>query len=436
MSLFSSIGSAISGLNAQAASLSNISNNIANTSTVGYKQSDTDFESMVYAASSAGSSAPGGVTTSTSLDATTGGQITSTGVNTDIAINGGGFMVVNTASSPAAGNYLLTRAGSFQPDANGNLVNAAGFYLQGRSLAAGASATAPSSLSGLSTVNVSNLTATGSPTTAMTFTANLPASETAYSTTTPAPSSSSLTYYDALGGAQSLQFQFSPTVPTVAGGANSNSWTMNIFDSASATPTTPIGTATLTFNGSGANAGTLASVTPTGGAGSYDGTAGTFTVTTASGQTLPIDIGALNSASGMTQFSGAYQTTQLSQNGAGFGLLQGVTIGNNGIMTASFSNGSTRPVYQVDLVTVPNPDGLTPVSGDAFQLSSASGVPIINTPGQGGAGTLDGGALEASNVDLTSQLTNMIVTQRAYSANSMVVQTAGQMLDTIDRLNA
>ncbi|MBV9829031.1 MAG: flagellar hook protein FlgE [Alphaproteobacteria bacterium] len=434
MSLFSAIGSAVSGLTAQSTSLSNISNNIANASTVGYKQSDTDFESLVFGSDAGGTSAPGGVAASSNVEVTTGGQLQSTGVNTDLAITGNGFMVVTPSSTATDGNYLLTRAGSFRPDANGNLVNAAGYYLQGQPLTSVGPVAAPSTMSSLATVNISNLSATGSSTSSMTFNANLPSSETAYAATPPSPSTSSMTYYDALGGAQSLQFQFTPTVAATAGAPNTNTWTMNIFDSASTTPTTPIGTATLTFNATGANAGSLASVTPS--TGTYNGTAGTFTVTTASGQTLPINIGALNSASGMTQLDSTYQTTQLGQNGAGFGVLQGVSIGNGGLVTASFSNGTTRPIYQINLVTVPNADGLTAVSGDAFKLSNASGAPMLNNPGQGSAGTITGGSLEGSNVDLTTQLTNMIETQRAYSSNAMVVQTSSQMLDTINHLNA
>jgi flagellar hook protein FlgE len=434
MSLYSAIGSAVQGLAAQSASLNNISNNISNSSTVGYKEADTDFESMVNAAGGP-SGVVGGVSTTTALDIGTAGQLQSTGVNTDIAINGGGFMVVNTSANSSSGTYLLTRAGSFRADAAGNLVNAGGYYLQGQALDGGAAPTsAAGSLSSLTTVNISNLAATGSPTTAMTFTANLPAGDTAYSATTPTPSTTSMSYYDSLGGAQSLQFQFTPT-QAASGAAATNTWTMNVYDSASSTPTTPIGTATLTFNSSGTDAGTLASVTPASGAGTYDPTAGTFSVTTASGQSIPITIGALNSASGMTQFSGSYQTTQESQNGAGFGTLQSVSIGTSGVVTASFSNGTTRPIYQLDLATVDNPDGLVPTSGDAYQLSNEAGTPQLNLAGQGAAGTTVGGELEGSNVDITTQLTNMIETQRAYASNAMVIQTGSQMLDTINRLN-
>jgi flagellar hook protein FlgE len=435
-SIANAINSALSGLDAQSAALGNISNNVANTSTVGYKEADTDFESLVLGGNTTASTDLSGVTNSTRSDVTTAGALTTTGVSTDIAINGSGFMVVNTSAKPASGSYLLTQAGSFRPDANGNLVNAAGYYLQGQQLDSSGAPVggAATSFSGLSTVNVSNLQAAAQPTTTMTFAANLPSGDTAYSATAPAASSSSVTYYDQLGNADSLNFQFVPNQPASAGSAATNSWTMNIFDSASSS-TTPVGSATLDFNATGADAGTLASVTPSSGQGTYDPTAGTYSITTASGQILPINIGALNSASGLTQLNGAYQATNIAQNGAAYGLLQGVSVGNTGVVTASFSNGSTRPIYQVDLATVANPDGLTPVSGDAYSVSADAGVPLLQTPGTGSAGTTDGGSLEGSNVDLTAQLTNMIETQRAYSSNAMVIQTANQMLTTIDQLN-
>src|ERR1700752_2078559 len=124
------MNSALSGLNAQATDLNNISNNVANASTVGYKEADTDFDSIVL--SGVGSASPNlaGVTASTKMDISTAGQLQTTGVGTDLAISGNGFMVVNTQANSANGSYLLTQAGSFRPDAQGNLVNAAGYYLQ------------------------------------------------------------------------------------------------------------------------------------------------------------------------------------------------------------------------------------------------------------------------------------------------------------------
>lgn len=437
MSLLSAINSALSGLNAQSAQLGNISNNVANASTVGYKKANTNFESMVLNGGATASVDLAGVSSSTRMDISTGGQIQSTGVSTDLAVNGGGFMVVNTNANSAQGNYLLTQAGSFRPDANGNLVNAAGYYLQGQPVdATGAVIGAPaSSLANLSTVNVANLSAAAQPTSTMTFTANLPSTDTAYAANAPTPSSSSVTYYDALGNANTMQFQFTPTLPATAGSPETNTWTMDMFDSASATPTTPIASATLQFNGSGANAGTLASVTPLLGTGTYNGATGDYTITTGAGATLPINIGAINSASGMTQLNGAYTATKIQQDGAPFGLLQGVSIASNGVVNASFSNGSTRPIYQVDVASVANPDGLTPVQGNAYAVSPQAGVPVLQQPGTGAAGTMDAGALEGSNVDISTELTNMIETQRAYSSTAMVIQTGDQMLDVVNHLN-
>lgn len=434
MTVQSAMGAAVSGMNAQSAQLSSISNNIANSSTVGYKQTSTDFENLVFGATPGACGIPGGVSATNRMDISTAGQLQNTGVNTDIAVSGKGFLVVNTRSTSANGDFLLTRAGSFRPDANGDLVNANGYYLQGEALGPTGAPLTPAggSIAALSTVNVSNLTSSASPTSAMTFTANLPASDTAGAATAPAPSSSTMAYYDGLGTAQSLRFEFVPTVPA-AGSPASNTWTMNVYDSAGAAGTA-IASATLAFNASGDNAGTLSSVSPVSG-GAYDATAGTFTITNASGQSLPITIGALNSATGMTQFDGDYQTTRMSQNGAPFGTLTGVNIGEDGKVNAAFSNGTSRAIYQLDLVTLPNPDGLIAVSGSAFRLSQEAGLPQLHNPGDGTAGTTQAGALEGSNVDLTAQLTNMIATQRAYSSNAMVVQTASQMLDTVNRLN-
>ena len=437
MSLLTAINSSLAGLNAQAAALSNISNNVANSSTVGYKEADTQFESMVLAssASGSGSSVLAGSQALTEMDISKAGQIQTTGVATDVAVNGAGFLVVNDKVNSSQGNYLLTRAGSFRPDANGNLVNTGGYYLQGLPLTqAGAPiGGAANTLNDLSTVNIANLSAQATPTTQMTFTANLPSADTAYSAAPPAPSTSTVEYFDPLGATQSLQYSFTPTVPATAGSPPSNTWTMNVFDSASATPTTPVGTATLAFKSTGPNAGMLQSVNAT--AGTYNATAGTLTITTGSGQALPITIGSPDTPGGMTQLDGAYTTSSISKNGNAFGLLQGVTIGNDGQVVASFTNGSTRPIYQLDLATVPAPDSLTPVSGGAYALSPGAGVPQLFQAGQGPTGTTEGGALEGSNVDLGSELTNLIETQRAYSSNAQVIKSATDMLDVVNHLN-
>ncbi len=432
MSINTAIDSALSGMNAEAHKLSGISSNVANSSTVGYKATETDFESLVLGSGNNGASA-GGVAASTWTDVSSAGQIQSTGVSTDLAINGQGFFVVSNNATAGAGNYLLTQAGSYRPDASGNLVNAAGLYLQGQQIpASGIAGSVPQNLADLSTVNIANLTAAATPTSMMTYAVNLPSSNTGFSATPPAPSSSSAQYYDGLGTQQTLTFDFTPTTAATANAPPTDTWTMNIFDSASATPTTPVGSATLVFAGTGATAGELQSVTPT--AGTYDPVAGTFSITTGSGTTLPIKIGSLGSPEGMTQLDGPFNTTNVRQNGASFGTAQGVTIGTNGIVTATFSNGSTRPIYQLDLASVANPDGLTPADGGAFQLSPAAGIPRLYQAGTGPVGTTEGGALEGSNVDLSTELTNLIATQNAYSSAGQVIQAANQMLQVVNHL--
>ncbi|MGA3005927.1 MAG: flagellar hook protein FlgE [Acetobacteraceae bacterium] len=433
MSINTAIDSALSGMNAEANKLSAISSNVANSSTVGYKASETDFESLVLGSGSNGTTA-GGVAATNWTDVSSAGQIQSTGVSTDLAVNGQGFFVVSNNATSGAGNYLLTQAGSFRPDASGNLVNAAGYYLQGQPIpASGVAGGVPQNMADLSTVNVANLTASATPTTAMTYAVNLPSNDTAYSATPPAPSSSSAQYYDGLGTQQTLTFDFTPTTAATANAPPTNTWTMNIYDSASATPTTPVGTATLVFAGTGPTAGELQSVTPT--AGTYNPNAGTFSITTGSGATLPINIGAIGSPEGMTQLDGPFNTTNVTQNGSSFGTAQGVTISTDGIVTATFSNGATRPIYQLDLANVSNPDGLIPADGGAFQLSPAAGIPRLYQAGTGPVGTTEGGALEGSNVDLSTELTNLIATQNAYSSAGQVIQAANQMLQVVSHLN-
>jgi flagellar hook protein FlgE len=500
MSILDAMRDALSGLNAQSNALSNISNNIANSSTVGYKSTGTSFESLVLDGTSAGTAKQAGVTTVDRLNISTSGQVSTTGVATDIAINGNGFLVVNSSSDSLSGGYAVTRAGSFRPDASGNLINSGGYYLQGIPLDANGNPIGNSNannINNLSTVNISNINVASAPTTTMTFNANLPSDNTAYASPPPNPDVTTVDYYDPLGQTQTMTFQFTPAMPASPTSPNTNSWTMDIYDSASISSTNTsglVGSATVVFNASGTNAGTMSSVDTTppaawsagvnytagqrvvangniytcstagtssgGGTGpsgtgtgsvtdgtavwsyvgqapmgdSYDPTLGQFTVPTGHGNPLPITIGTLNSTGGMTQLSGSYVATKIQKNGSTFGLLQGVSVNNAGQMIASFSNGASRPIYQLDLAVFPNEDGLTPLSGGAYAMGPDAGAPRLFTPGQGLAGTTEGSALEGSNVDIGTELTNLIQTQRAYQSSASVVTTSDQMLQTLNQM--
>jgi flagellar hook protein FlgE len=488
MTAINALRTSVSGLNAQATKLSGISNNIANSSTVGYKRVDTQFSSLVLEGSSNGGSALAGTAATNRVEISSVGQVQATGIDTDIAVNGSGFLVVNETSG-SSGKYLATRAGSFRPDAAGNLVNAAGYYLQGVKLGADGQpvgTAGDNNVDSLTTVNVNNISVASAPTTEMTFWANLPSGQTAYSSPPPDLDSfiSSVDYYDALGGTQTLTYRFVPTVPSNASASNSNTWTVEIFDSAtdsganaavnpsksSTDPDRLVGRIAMEFHSSGPNAGTLKSITDASGKyvagapvdataqvpdpsvhgqdsdadgaldtvsgiGTYDRTYGTLTLSLGNGSaSLPIKMGNLDSFEGVTQLSGNYVATKIEKNGSSFGLLERVSIEDDGKVVATFSNGQSRPIYQLKLAVFPNADGLNPVSGDAYEMSRAAGAPRLLTAGEGSAGTTSGGALEASNVDIGTELTNLIETQRAYSSNATVVRTADQMLEEATNL--
>lgn len=445
MSALDALRTSVSGMNAQSQKLSGISNNIANSSTVGYKRVDTQFESLVLEGSATSKAVMAGTSAKDRVQISKAGQVQTTSSATDVAVNGDGFLVVNE-SSGSTGKYLATRAGSFRPDQNGNLVNTAGYYLQGVPVDATGAAVAGlgTNIDSLQTVNINNVAVASAPTTTMTMWSNLEAAQTAYSATVPTPSLSSVDYYDALGAAQTLTYQFVPTQGTVGAPAQTNTWTMNIFDSATGTgaataASRQIGTVALVFaptTTATQTAGTLISATPSGTPlATYNSTTGMLTISAVGGaQNIDVNIGAPNSTSGITQMQGAYTETKIEKDGSAFGLLQGVNVESNGLVMATFSNGKSRPIYQLKLATMPSPDQMTPVHGDAYIMSPAAGSVRLLDPGTGSAGTTSGNSLEASNVDMGTELTNLIETQRAYSSNATVIQTADQMLQTANDL--
>ncbi|EFH13727.1 flagellar hook protein FlgE [Teichococcus cervicalis] len=504
MTAINALRTSTSGLNAQAVKLSGISNNIANSSTVGYKRVDTQFESLVLEGSSSGSYALAGVTPRNRVEISKVGQVQRTGVDTDIAVSGNGFLVVNE-NSDSTGKYLATRAGSFRPDAFGNLVNSAGFYLQGVKLGADGLPVGnlgDNNVDSLSTVNVNNISVASAPTTEMRTWFNLPKNSTGYASPPPPADSfvSSIDYYDPTGGTQTLTYRFTPVLPEQDGAPDTSSWTLEIFDSASGDlastnlydTTKRVAALGLQFWSNGTSAGTLAAVwdataqaagaaqvapgftAPVGSApllsgvpnpatyganastpatnygtpdnlaaanvlGTYDAVKGTLTVRVGvqggfAGTELPITIGTFSNFEGITQLTGNYLPTKIEKNGSAFGLLERVSVADDGQVIATFSNGKSRPIYALKLAVFPNANGLNPVSGDAYEMSLAAGAVRLIDPGTGAAGTTNGGALESSNVDIGTELTNLIETQRAYSSNATVVRTADQMLEEATNL--
>ena len=145
-------------------------------------------------------------------------------------------------------------------------------------------------------------------------------------------------------------------------------------------------------------------------------------------QSINYDIG------GLTQFSGDYNVSSATQNGTGLGFRTGVSVDNDGVVSCQFSNGLSRQVYKLGVATFADPDGLTQLSGNVYRVSDTSGQALLEQANKGGAGTIDGGALEQSNVDLADEFSKMIITQRAYTANTKVISTADQMTQDLLQL--
>lgn len=427
MTISSSLNAGVAGLNVNASRLASISDNIANSGTYGYKRSVTDFESLVTnGASDSGIYSAGGVRAVTSRLVGQTGSLVTTSNALDIAVNGRGMLPVTSAAAVASGSanfpMMMTTTGSFHPNSGGVLETSSGLALLGWPANADGSipAMARDTMTGLQPVVINANQTAGDPTTKVTLGVNLPATETA-STADGASQPLSVEYFGNLGESETLGVTFTPTVPA---SGSSNAWTMTVTDSALGGAT--IGQYALTFDGSRGSGGTLASVTTLSG-GTYDASTGVIGLTVAGGP-IAMTVGKPGDTSGLTQLSSTFAPTSITKDGSPVGNLTSTTIDPNGFITATYDTGFTRVIYQVPLVDVPNPDGLTALDNQAYQVSPGSGSFFLWDAGKGPTGTVAGYALEGSTTDIAGELTNLIQTQRAYSSNAKVIQTVDQML--------
>jgi flagellar hook protein FlgE len=431
MSLYGALNIGVAGLDATSAALSATSSNIANVNTVGYKGETANFETFLNTQGlSANSSA--GVSALITQNVTSQGLPVSTSSPTDLSISGNGMFVVATNTSATA-TQEYTRAGSFTPDADGNLKNVAGLYLLGWKL--DQQGNVPTNASDVSLVNVSNLAGKAQPSTTISLQANLQSASTVDATYTAGDMTSgvvspdftrTLNVYDSQGAIQPITFSFIKTA--------ANTWAYEASYGGSAsnlTATGPLSQGTVSFNPDG----TLANVN---GASPASGQL-SVTIpwdTTTSGlapQTLSINMGDVGTSDGLSQFD-TPSTLSSTIDGSAFGSVTGVTVSQDGTVTAQFSNGLSQNVYKIPLATFTNPDGLAQVNGDAYIVTNNSGVANINLANAGSAGAINSQSLEASTVDLATEFTNMITTQRAYSAAARIVTTADQMLQQLEQL--
>lgn len=427
MSISSSLNAGVAGLSANATRLATISDNIANSSTFGYKRASTDFENFVInQARGAGTYSAGGVRASTTRLIDEHGALVATSNALDLAVAGRGMLPVTTAvslnGSTGVQPLMMTTTGAFRPDADGVLRTESGLVLLG--WPANADGTIPvlprDTMAGLQPVVITANQTAGDPTTTMNLGVNLPATATeagAAGDVLPL----SVEYFGNLGTSDTLDITFTPSVP--ATGA-SNAWTMVIRDSAQAGAV--IGEYDLVFDDTRGNGGTLASVTPVSG-GAYDPLTGQLGLTVAGGP-LSMSIGRIGDANGLTQLSDSFAPTSITKDGSPVGNLTNVEVDEHGFITATFDTGFTRRIYQVPVVDVPNPNGLIALNNQTFQVSPDSGSFFLWNAGDGPTGSVVGYAREGSATDVAAELTNLIQTQRAYSSNAKVIQTVDEML--------
>lgn len=407
---------ALSGLTADTDALDIVGNNLANLNTTGYKNTTASFYDLLAQTAGGGSiQIGGGVSATLGQSQFTQGSIQLTGGAFDAAIQGNGFFIVRDS----AGDTLYTRAGNFQLDGQGNLVTATGQEVQGWMSTNGAVNTSGA---------VGNITipanALHTPSATTQFSTDLNLQSNGVVGQSSGTFSAPIQIVDSLGSTQTLTATFTKTA--------SNTWNYAITipgqDLSSGTAGTPssLATGSLTFDSNG----NLTAPAPPGVVsvkitGLADG---------ASDMNLNWNLfNPSNGASTITQFAQPSALSGTSQDGIAAAEITQVSLGAGGAMIAHYSDGSQSVVAQVALAAISNPQSLISTGQNNFELGADTAAPAVGAPGTGSRGTIQGGALESSNVDIATEFTNLIVYQRSYEANSRVISTLDQL--TQDLLN-
>jgi flagellar hook protein FlgE len=458
MSVNSALLAGVQGLAANSAALAAISDNIVNVNTTGYKRNQTSFTDIVTAQAVKGRYSAGGVQAVNHKMINQQGQLQSSTSSTDLAISGEGFFVVSSQAGALApaDERLFTRAGSFQVDEAGYLINDANYYLLGWPIGAdGDIDSSPTDIGKLEQINIRNLGGVVSPTTNVEINGNLNA-DAPYNGHTYVAGSDAMSLYaadpadplaikpdytietqvvDSLGNKHTVAISF---LKKEAVTGDENEWFAEVY-------TVPLDD----INGGGVISAGDVKFTPDGKLDVANtnlfGTAGAMSIDIGAsdggtgpawaealginGQTLTFDLASANG--GLTQLGGASTVDSINANGATLGNVVGVQVSETGLLSVIFDNNEVRGVSQIAIATFINPNGMIPVSGDAFRSSINSGDFALKRPGEGNAGLVAGSSLEASTVDLAAEFTSLITTQRAYSASSKIITTADEMLEEL-----
>jgi flagellar hook protein FlgE len=407
MSLYGTMRTGVSGMNAQSNRLSTVADNIANSSTVGYKKASVQFSSMILPTTN-GAYNSGGVETDVRYSISSQGTFSYTTSTTDLAINGDGFFIVKGDD----GTPYMTRAGSFVLQDDGTLKNTAGYTLQGYPYDSNVDPTiVVNGFDGLEDVDLSGSGISAVRSITGTLNVNLPNS--AAVGVAADIKTTSLKVFDSQGTSRLITFTYEKLAD--------NQWQVSAVEADGGTQV--VAPTLLEFDADGKLINPAAPATVTidpytvGGAEVGDPTNG-----------ILLDIG------NTTQLASAFSVEEGEVDGNAASKVKGYEIDDTGIVSIAYENGDLVPKFRVALASVQSPDNLNPVAGNMYTQSNDSGVVILGYAGSSGFGKILSGALEDSNVDVAEELTAMIESQRNYTANSKVFQTGSELMEVLVNL--
>jgi flagellar hook protein FlgE len=423
---------ALSGLSAASTNLDTIGNNVANANTVGFKEGRAEFADLFANALNGGSNNQLGLGARVAQIAQqfTQGNLQTTSNPLDTGINGNGFYRMSHN-----GTVTFSRDGQFQVDNQGYLVNSTGGRLTGYQADVNGTITQgnPVELK----INTADLVPVATTTTSEVLNLDSRSTVPAAAVFSPTdPNSynqqSSMTMYDSLGNPHTMTtyYQLQAAGGTVAPG------TWNVFGTLDGQAVSVTGGVTVNDAAGNPTVDAAAQL--------VFSSAGAISTTTPAGMPFPMTIALANGSNsplnftfdltGTTQFGSTFSTSNIQQNGIPPGHLTGFAIGADGTVQGNYSNGRSQPLGQVVLASFMDPNGLQPIGNNSWTQTVASGQPLVGVPGAGNLGSLQSSSLEQSNVDLTSELVNMITAQRVYQANAQTIKTQDQILQTITSL--
>ena len=407
--------SGLSGLNTASKNLDVIGNNVANASVVGFKGSQAQFADVFANSLTGGGAGQIGIGTKVATVAQlfSQGNISVTSNPLDVAINGKGFFRLDDN-----GAVSYSRNGQFRFDAQGYLVNSQGLNLSGYAADANGNIVP----SAPTPIQISFADIAPQTTSEFRLGMNLDSRQTQPTVATFNPNnpqtynfSTSGSVYDTLGNPHVFSMYFVKT-------ATANQWQMYGSVDGTALSNANLGAGagnpvTLTFDSTGA----LTTAMPL-----------NVSLAVTTGAATPLDFEF--DLTGTTQYGSQFGVNDLAQDGFSSGRLAGFNVGSDGVIVGRYTNGQSRNLAQVVLADFRNPQGLNPIGDNQWEETSASGLPIVGTPGTGSVGVLQSSAVEDANIDLTAELVNMITAQRVYQANAQTIKTQDAILQTLVNL--